>query len=158
VQRLPLHTGQGDGLRSVTPLVDSHAAARPLPRVWLITALFLVGMNLRPALSSVAPLLDDIRTAIGLTSAGAGLLTTLPVVCFGVFAPLLAARYSEDRAILSGLIALAAGIGIRIFFGSHGMFAGTLIAGLSTGVIMILLPGIVKRDFPKQAPRCRSSS
>jgi CP family cyanate transporter-like MFS transporter len=134
--------------------IESPSLAQPVSRLLLIVALFLIGMNLRPAISSVAPLLEAIRNGIGLSSAGAGLLTTLPVLCFGIFAPLaprMARWLSEDRAIMAGLLALAAGIGARVFFGSFGMFAGTLIAGISIGIIMVLLPGIVKRDFPDHA-------
>jgi CP family cyanate transporter-like MFS transporter len=133
---------------------ESPSVARPVSRLLLIFALFLIGMNLRPAISSVAPVLEAIRNGIGLSSAGAGLLTTLPVLCFGIFAPLaprMARWLSEDRAIMAGLLALAAGIGTRVFLGSFGMFAGTMVAGISIGVIMVLLPGIVKRDFPKHA-------
>ncbi|MDB5763401.1 MAG: cyanate transporter, major facilitator family protein, partial [Herminiimonas sp.] len=133
---------------------DEPAIHEPPPqasRVLLIVALFLVGMNLRPALSSLAPLLAAVRSGTGMSSATAGLLTTLPVLCFGLFAPLaprLARRISSERIILYGLLMLAAGIGLRIFFGIAGLFAGTLLAGASISIVMVLLPGIIKRDFP----------
>jgi CP family cyanate transporter-like MFS transporter len=120
--------------------IASPTTVQPASRLLLIVALFLIGVNLRPAISSVAPVLEAISKGI--------------VLCFGVFAPLaprLVRWLSEDRAIMAGLVALAAGIGTRIFFGGVGMFAGTLVAGISIGVIMVLLPGIVKRDFPKHA-------
>jgi CP family cyanate transporter-like MFS transporter len=120
----------------------------------LIIALFLVGINLRPALSSVAPVLAAIRNSTGLSSTGAGLLTTLPVVCFGVFAPLaprLASRFGAERVVLVSLLVLAAAIGARVFFDIAGLFLGTMIAGATIGMIMVLLPGIIKRDFSRQA-------
>jgi CP family cyanate transporter-like MFS transporter len=123
-------------------------------RWYLVLALFLVGINLRPALSSVAPVLAAIRNGTGLSSAGAGLLTTLPVVCFGVFAPLaprLANRFGPERVVLCSLLLLAAAIGARVLFDIPALFFGTLVAGASIGVIMVLLPGIVKRDFSRQA-------
>lgn len=121
---------------------------------YLVLALFLVGVNLRPALSSVAPVLAAIRDGTGLSSAGAGLLTTLPVLCFGLFAPLsprLASRFGAERVVLFGLLLLAAAIGARVFFGAAGLFLGALIAGASIGVIMVLLPGIIKREMPQRA-------
>lgn len=142
--------GQSGLSTEPSPVTQAH----PVSRIFLIIALFLIGMNLRPAISSVAPVLEAIRSSVGLTSAAAGLLTTLPVLCFAIFAPLapwLARKLSEDLVIMVGLLALAAGIGVRIFFGGVGMFAGTLVAGLSIGIIMVLLPGIVKRDFPGHA-------
>jgi CP family cyanate transporter-like MFS transporter len=126
----------------------------PASRLLLVIALFLVGMNLRPAISSLAPVLAAVRSGTGMSSATAGMLTTLPVLCFGafaIFAPHLARRYSSERIVLVGLLILAIGIGLRSFFGIPGLFAGTAIAGASISIVMVLLPGIIKRDFPDQA-------
>ena len=124
-------------------------------RPWLlIMGLILVAMNLRPALSSLSPLLSDVSASLGLSAARAGLLTTLPVLCLGLFAPLapiLARRFGAERVVLGILLTLAAGITLRSSFGETGLFAGSLIAGASIGIIGVLLPGIVKRDFARQA-------
>ena len=124
-------------------------------RPWLlIMGLVLVEMNLRPALSSLSPLLNEVSASLGLSAAKAGLLTTLPVLCLGLFAPLapiLARRFGAERVVLGILLTLAAGIILRSSFGEVGLFVGSLIAGASIGIIGVLLPGIVKRDFAKQA-------
>lgn len=124
-------------------------------RPWLLLlGLVLVALNLRPALSSLSPLLNDVSTSLGLSAAKAGLLTTLPVLCLGLFAPtapILARRFGAERVVLGILLMLAAGILLRSAFGEVGLFAGSLIAGASIGIIGVLLPGIVKRDFAKQA-------
>ncbi|MEJ5281201.1 CynX/NimT family MFS transporter [Pseudomonas sp. MYb541] len=126
-----------------------------ISRLWLLLfGLVLVALNLRPALSSLSPLLNDVSTSLGLSAAKAGLLTTLPVLCLGLFAPLapiLARRFGAERVVLGILLTLAAGILLRSSFGEVGLFAGSLIAGASIGIIGVLLPGIVKRDFAKQA-------
>lgn len=125
------------------------------PSAWLLLlGLVLVALNLRPALSSMAPVLGDVSRSLGLSGSQAGLLTTLPVLCLGLFAPLaplLARRFGSERVILGVLLCLAGGIALRSNFGSFGIFAGSLIAGASIGVIGVLLPGIVKRDFPNHA-------
>ena len=126
-----------------------------LRRPWLLLlGLILVALNLRPALSSMAPMLSEISKTLGLSAAKAGLLTTLPVLCLGLFAPLapvLARRFGAERVVLGILLMLAGGIILRSSFGEAGLFAGSVLAGASIGVIGVLLPGIVKRDFPKQA-------
>ncbi|GAB7527743.1 CynX/NimT family MFS transporter [Pseudomonas sp. 3A(2025)] len=137
-------------------LIDaSTGKAVPRIRTWLLLlGLVLVAINLRPALSSVAPLLNDVSQALGLSAAKAGLLTTLPVLCLGLFAPLapwLARRFGSERVVLGILFTLALGIGLRSLFGEVGLFAGSLLAGASIGIIGVLLPGIVKRDFPNRA-------
>ncbi|XXE65303.1 CynX/NimT family MFS transporter [Pseudomonas sp. R1-7] len=124
-------------------------------RPWLLLlGLILVALNLRPALSSMAPLLSDVSKSLGLSAAQAGLLTTLPVLCLGLFAPLapvLARRFGAERVVLGILLTLAGGIVLRSSFGQFGLFAGSILAGASIGIIGVLLPGIVKRDFAKQA-------
>ena len=124
-------------------------------RPWLLLlGLILVALNLRPALSSVAPLLADVSSSLGLSAAKAGLLTTLPVLCLGLFAPtapILARRFGAERVVLGILLTLAAGIILRSAFGEVGLFVGSLIAGASIGIIGVLLPGLIKRDFARQA-------
>ncbi|RWU25369.1 cyanate transporter [Pseudomonas alkylphenolica] len=136
---------------------DEQVQQQPvlLVRPWLLLlGLVLVALNLRPALSSMAPLLSQVSDSLGLSASEAGLLTTLPVLCLGLFAPLapiLARRFGSERVILGILLTLAAGIAVRSAFGSTGVFVGSIMAGASIGVIGVLLPGIVKRDFPKHA-------
>lgn len=120
----------------------------------LIGALVLVALNLRPALSSVSPLLWQVSADLGMSTATAGVLTTLPVLCLGLFAPLaplLARRFSAERTIGGVLLVLASGILLRTQLGTVGLFAGSVVAGASIGIIGVLLPGIVKRDFPAHA-------
>ena len=126
-----------------------------LRRPWLLLlGLVLVALNLRPALSSMAPVLGQVSAGLGLNASLAGLLTTLPVLCLGLFAPLapvLARRFGSERVILGILASLALGIVVRSSFGTIGVFLGSLVAGASIGIIGVLLPGIVKRDFPQHA-------
>lgn len=139
----------------LSPQPTSDSAHPILKRPWLLLlGLVLVALNLRPALSSIAPLLNDVSDSLGMSAAQAGLLTTLPVLCLGLFAPLapiLARRFGSERVVLMILLTLAAGLALRSSFGQLGLFSGSLLAGASIGVIGVLLPGIVKRDFPKQA-------
>ena len=124
-------------------------------RPWLLLlGLVLVALNLRPALSSMAPLLGEVSDQLGLSAAQAGLLTTLPVLCLGIFAPLapiLARRFGTERVVLGILLTLGGGIVLRSCMGEVGLFAGSILAGASIGVIGVLLPGIIKRDFAGHA-------
>lgn len=137
---------------------DDDEVQHSHPRVsrpWLLLlGLILVALNLRPALSSLSPLLADVSSSLGLSAAQAGLLTTLPVLCLGLFAPMapiLARRFGAERVVFGILLTLAGGIILRSSFGEVGLFAGSLIAGASIGIIGVLLPGIVKRDFAARA-------
>ena len=127
----------------------------PQNRPWLmLVSLVLVALNLRPALSSMAPVLGQVSEALGLSASQAGLLTTLPVLCLGLFAPLapwLSRRLGSEGTVFAVLLALMGGILLRSNLGSVGLFAGSLLSGASIGIIGVRLPGIVKRDFPAQA-------
>lgn len=149
--------GELDDLLIDAEADDEQVQQTPAPtqRAWLLLlGLVLVALNLRPALSSMAPVLGQVSDSLGLSASSAGLLTTLPVLCLGLFAPLaprLARRFGAERVILGILLTLACGILLRSMLGVTGLFLGSLLAGASIGIIGVLLPGIVKRDFPRHA-------
>src|SRR5690606_15385698 len=133
---------------------DSLGRLHAAPRLAIVVCLFIIGLNLRPALSSVASILTTVQEALGISAGAAGVLMTLPVLCFGLFAPLaarLADRYTVDRVLLYGLLALTAGLVLRIFFGQAGLFAGTILSGAAIGAVMVLVPSGITREFSRQA-------
>jgi MFS transporter, CP family, cyanate transporter len=116
----------------------------------LVAAVVAVALNQRPAIVAVAPVLGQIRADTGLSSAMAGLLTTLPVLCFGAFAPFaprLARRIGLETAVGLSLALLAAGIALRLLSPVATLFAGSLLAGAAIALANVLLPAYVKREF-----------
>ncbi|WP_417285650.1 MFS transporter [Cobetia marina] len=116
--------------------------------------LILVALNLRPALSSLAPLLDRITQDLGLSTLAAGLLTTLPVICLGLFAPLaprLAGRLGTERTLSLALVILGIALWLRASDLTLLLYLGTLLCGGSIGIAGTLLPAIVKREHPERA-------
>ncbi len=125
--------------------------SRALTPALLAAGVILVSINLRPAAASIGPVLDRIQVDTGLSSGWAGALATLPVLCFGLLAPLappLARRLGLHTAIAVALIALTAGMLIRLVGGNVLLFAGTALAGAAIAIGNVLLPVIVRRDFP----------
>jgi CP family cyanate transporter-like MFS transporter len=119
-------------------------------RIVLGLALMLVAFNLRPALSTVGPLLATIRESTGLSAGGAAILTTLPVLCLGIACALAAPlirRIGPDLAVLVGATILAAGLTLRGLGGLGPLFVGTALAAVGIGLDNVLLPALVKRDF-----------
>nr|WP_298248650.1 MFS transporter [uncultured Halomonas sp.] len=119
-----------------------------------IALMVLVGLNLRPALSSLAPVLTRVQQDTGLSPLAIGALTTLPVLCLGLFAPMapwLAKRLGPERALAAGLVLLAAGLLLRGIPLVAPLFIGTLMAGAAIGVAGTLLPALVKRELPAGA-------
>lgn len=136
-------------------LIDAEdtPAAPPPPRVprWLLAvAILCVACNLRPALTSVGPVLTEIRAALPELGAVVGLLTMLPVLCMGLAGPLapgMARRWGAERVVLAWLGVLAAGLALRAVGTALPLFAGTAVVGGAIGIVGVLLPGLVKRDF-----------
>jgi len=127
------------------------AAPRSRPAGFLLTAAIVaVALNQRPAVVSVAPVLGDLRAETGLSAALAGLLTAVPVLCFGAFAPVaprLARRIGLETAVAFSLLLLAAGIALRLLSPVALLYAGSLLAGSAIALANVLLPAYVKREF-----------
>jgi MFS transporter, CP family, cyanate transporter len=111
----------------------------------------IVAVNLRPAAASVGPVLDRIERSVGLSADWAGALTTLPVLCFGLLAPLgpvFARRLGIRTTIALAMVTLPAGILLRLIPGVGFLFLGTAIAGTAVATGNVLVPVLVRRDFP----------
>jgi CP family cyanate transporter-like MFS transporter len=119
----------------------------------LITGIVLVAFNLRPAITSVGPLIGMIKEDVGLAHWSAGLLMSLPLLAFAVMSliiPKIANRLSNELLLVFGLIILLIGIGIRSISLSFFLFTGTVFVGVGIAIGNVLLPAIVKDKFPKK--------
>jgi len=120
----------------------------------LVLGIVLLAANLRPALTGVAPLIGEIRADTGISNGMAGLLTTLPLLAFALLSPVApraARRFGMERTLLVGLLVLAAGILLRWMEAVAALFLGTAILGAAIAIGNVLLPGLVKREFPERA-------
>ncbi|MEU4684467.1 MFS transporter [Streptomyces xinghaiensis] len=132
------------------------AAPSAPPSVWrtrlLIAGIALAALNLRPAITSLGALLEEVRDGLGISGATAGLLTSLPSLCFAVFgvmAPRLAKRGGPAPVLLAGMAAIAAGVLLRPFAGgAAGFLAGSALALAGIALSNVLMPVAVKRWFP----------
>ena len=118
--------------------------------LWL-AALVLVAANLRPVITSVPPLVDRLVAEFGLSGAEIGALTTLPVVCMGLFAPLaavLARRFDESAVLATAVAVIGVGAALRGIGGTSGLYSGALVAGVGIAVTGTLLPSLVRTRYP----------
>ncbi|GGM86532.1 cyanate transporter [Lentzea pudingi] len=122
-------------------------------RTWapvLVASVFLVALNLRPALTSVGPLLPRIGAEAGLTEGMQGLLGALPLLAFAAISPLIqhpARRFGAERSLMAALVLLALGTALRSGTGDAGLWIGTAVAGCAIAIGNVLVPTIVKRDY-----------
>ncbi|WSG85772.1 MFS transporter [Streptomyces sp. NBC_01718] len=132
----------------------ASGSAGPAPWVLRLVAvgLVLTALNLRPAITSLGALLEEVRDGLHMSGSLAGVLTSVPPLCFalfGIMAPRLARRFGPGAVVCAGMVAIAAGLVIRPFVGSTaGFLAASALALMGIAVSNILMPVIVKRWFP----------
>jgi MFS transporter, CP family, cyanate transporter len=123
--------------------------------VWLC-AIVAIGINLRPLLTSISPLMPTIRAATGLSFYGASLLTSLPVVAMGIgaFAASGLARWlGQARGVALGLLGIALACGARWSAGSStALLMTAALAGVGVAAIQALLPAVMKQRFHTRVP------
>ncbi|EFF90323.1 LOW QUALITY PROTEIN: conserved hypothetical protein, partial [Streptomyces sp. e14] len=118
----------------------------------VVVGIVLSALNLRPAITSLGALLEEVRDGLGMSGSVAGLLTSVPPLCFAVFgvmAPRLARRFGPAAVVCAGMAAIAAGLVIRPYAGNTAAFlAASALALMGIAVSNVLMPVIVKRWFP----------
>ncbi|MDN6659575.1 MAG: MFS transporter [Acidipropionibacterium jensenii] len=131
---------------TTVPTLRRHA-----PTALIIAGILLVAGNLRAALTTVGPVLSDIRDDLGLSSSAASFLVSLPLLAFAVvspFVPRVALRIGLERTIAVALGVLAVGLVVRSTPPTVLLWVGTLLIGVAIAVLNVVLPSWVKRDFP----------
>jgi CP family cyanate transporter-like MFS transporter len=127
-----------------------RVAALHRQSAWSVAAVLLIGMNLRPAITSVGPLIGEIRRDLDLTGLAVGVLTMAPVVCLGLFGPLappLVRRFGVEAVLFGALLGIVAGCALR-GAGIVPLYVGTVGIGAAMSLLGVLAPVLVKRDFP----------
>jgi MFS transporter, CP family, cyanate transporter len=138
---------------TLTP-TTSPAKTRAKEGAGLAIVLLFTALNLRIAVAAVSPVLDDIERDTGMSATIAGLLNTVPVVCYGLFAlaaPLLIRRFGMRRLLLLTMTVITAGIALRLWSPLVALFAGTAIIGAGIAVGNVVVPGLIKQDFSQRA-------
>jgi CP family cyanate transporter-like MFS transporter len=120
--------------------------------IGLALAIVAIAANLRPAVASVGPVLDDIQRSLHLSDAEASAVSAAPVVCFGLFAPMgawLTRRVGMRRAVTVLMVWLLAGLVLRLGPDLATFVAGTLVAAMGIAALNVVTPVLVKADFPR---------
>ncbi|MEU2262388.1 MFS transporter [Streptomyces sp. NPDC019645] len=135
---------------------DSSASPAVKPPAWVlplvVAGLVLAALNLRPAITSLGALLEEVQNGLHMSGSVAGVLTSVPPLCFAVFglaAPRLAQRFGAAAVVCAGMVAITAGLALRPFAGGTAAFlAASALALMGIAVSNVLMPVIVKRWFP----------
>ncbi|MBJ7221183.1 MULTISPECIES: MFS transporter [unclassified Brenneria] len=131
------------------------AASTARVRLFIFITVILLGLNLRPVLAGIGPLLAQIQSATGLSDTMAGLLTTLPVFAMGwcaLYGGQLQSRLGEYRGIMLGIVVIAIACGARWWINSGaGLLLTAALAGVGIALIQALVPSFIKRHFNRRS-------
>ncbi|GAB3618227.1 MFS transporter [Okibacterium endophyticum] len=122
-------------------------------RALVLGGIVLLALNMRTPIVAVSAVLDRVVADLSLSAATAGLLTAIPVLAFSVATPFLAMglrRVGPDAAVLVTLIGITAGTVLRSSGGAFSLLAGTIVIGVSIALGNILVPVLIRRNFPVQ--------
>ncbi|MBN3265689.1 MFS transporter, partial [Pectobacterium brasiliense] len=124
-------------------------------RAFLFFTIILLGMNLRPVLAGIGPLLNQIQAATGLDDSMAGMLTTLPVFAMGwcaLYGGQLQARLGEYRGITLGIVVIALACSARWWLNSGiALLVSAALAGIGIALIQALVPSFIKLHFGRHS-------
>ncbi|UFJ40999.1 MFS transporter [Brevibacillus humidisoli] len=137
----------------LTKQAGNQRAQAKAASLMLIFGIVIVAANLRAPITVVGPIIGDISHDLGISHAAAGVVTTLPLLAFALlspFAPRIARRFGLETTIWTGMILLTAGIILRSSQGVVTLFLGTALLGLAIALGNVLVPSLVKRDFPER--------
>jgi CP family cyanate transporter-like MFS transporter len=139
--------------RDFVPTLEPVAGARPaVAGGWLLLAgIALVAANMRPAVTSLASVLGDVRDSVAGSSAWASVVTSVPTLCFGLMgmaAPLLARKCGMDRVVGGALAVLTLAMVGRVTGGAWTVLIGTVVVCASVAICNVLVPVVVKESFP----------
>src|SRR5699024_8538687 len=128
-------------------------------RILLVIAIIFIAFNLRPAITSVGPIIDLLRESLSLSNFSIGILTSLPLIAFGIMSPLvqrISMKYTSDTRLLGGMVLLVVGSTIWSIPFVPLLFIGTISIGIGIAIATVLLPGITKERFPDRVPSMTS--
>ncbi len=122
-------------------------------KIFMILGVVFIASNLRAPLTCMGPVLDQISQEFSLSNSLAGLLTTIPLMCFAFLSaivPKITRHYSMGSVLLVSLILLSIGLIIRPLSGWITLFVGAAIIGAAITVGNVLMPAYIKVNFPKK--------
>lgn len=142
-----------EDLVATPPVALARRRLRAHPAL-LLAGIVLAALNMRAALAGVSPLLGEIGRHFRLNATAGSLVTTIPLIFMGLgslVAPKLARRWGTEAVLCGALVALCGGIVLRIAPPVVALFAGCAVVGSAIALLNVLMPGLIKRDFPERA-------
>ncbi|WP_105180181.1 MFS transporter [Pseudoalteromonas sp. T1lg21] len=142
-------------------LLNSVTSSQNLIRnLLLVLGIFLIAASLRAPITGIAPVLEQIIEQFKLNASQAGMLTTLPLIAFAIASPMaasLAKKCGLEVSLFIALVLIGIGVVSRVIDSATVLFIGTAVIGVGIAIGNVLLPSLIKRDFPHKVAVMTSS-
>lgn len=122
-------------------------------KFWALASVVLITILLRPPVAAVGPILSDLQAGLGISQSQAGLLASLPVLCFGFGAfagPWLVRRFGLTHAFTIIIVVILLTLVLRVWFGFVPLLLLTVLLALAIAVSNVLFPTLIRAEFPYQ--------
>ncbi|WP_224786027.1 MFS transporter [Microbacterium caowuchunii] len=133
--------------------MESEVAVRRRSSLAMVIAVCLVAANMRPTITAIGPLLDQIGPDTGMAPGVLGLIASVPLVAWALVSPLahdLSRRFGMSRVMTASLVLLTIGTAVRSLSGPvASLWIGAALIGIALAIVNVLMPAVVKRDFPR---------
>jgi CP family cyanate transporter-like MFS transporter len=119
--------------------------------LWALLSLVFISLAIRPPVASIGPLVDELVRTEFLTLFQVSLMSSLPIVCFGIGAfasPYLVKRFTLNKAMMFVLVILSIAMAARLIGGFPAIITSTVVIGLAIAIANVLIPTIVREQFP----------
>lgn len=119
----------------------------------LVIGIVLIAGTLRAPLTAVGPVINDIKADLHINNGVAGLITTIPLIIFGIFSPLASKvleRYAMPHVLFYAVLLTIVGLVLRVSGGVTTFFIGTVVLGIAIAFGNVTLPAYAKWRFPLQ--------
>ena len=119
--------------------------------LWALLSLVFISLAIRPPVASIGPLVEELVRTEFLSLLQVSLMTSLPIVCFGIGAfasPALVKKFTLNKAMMFVLIVLTIAMATRLIGGFPALISSTVLIGLAIAIANVLIPTIVREQFP----------
>lgn len=121
--------------------------------ILIILGVIFLSLILRTPITSVGAILGPLKSILDINNTVAGFITTIPLIAFAIFSPMVAKisnKVGLEKTLLLAAIIISIGLGLRFYINTYVFFITTFIIGVGITIGNVLLPGLVKKYYPEK--------
>ena len=121
--------------------------------ILIILGVIFLSLILRTPITSVGAIVGPLKSILDINNTVAGFITTIPLIAFAIFSPMVAKLSNKaglEKTLLLAALVISIGLGLRFYINTYVFFITTFIIGVGITIGNVLLPGLVKKYYPEK--------